>query len=117
MIEIKDGVPYQFICEDSKTKVYIALEQAPEKKHRKSIDGQIIKDIGLMLLNFVLTAMISLGFYNWISLKLTEARGHFAIGGEIFLLGIVAYVTFQIINIIEDFIGERLWIKRNWKKS
>lgn len=98
---------YQYLCEDSKSRVYLAL--VPSRKARmqrmQDISRAVCRSIRFMLgtgsaimLQMLLTMGSTLMTYEILSGFLESIRGYKALGSEIFFAASVGIIVFRFLN-------------------
>lgn len=104
MRQLRKGMEYQYICEDSKTRVYLSLvpSEAEKKRRRRETVWAFKKAITLVLgkgsailIQTLFTAAVSILTYTFLAARLADFRGYSAVGSEVFFTACAGVLAFR----------------------
>lgn len=94
--EVRENMEYQYITEDSKTRVYLSMvrefnEEEYKKYFLRRKKAKMRKRVlfAVRSARYVISVLVSMILYHVLSQKLYLERGSSGIGSEVFLVGLV----------------------------
>lgn len=107
--EMREDVEYQYICEDSKARVYVSLvpSDAEKRRRRKETVWAFKKALNLffgrgaaVLVQILFPVAVTIATYGFLEERMAVLRGYSAIGSEMFFAACAGIFAFRFARFV-----------------